>query len=174
MNDFFQRRVTMLCLGTLVGIVIGMNLAGIWPQIPVHATATQASEGFSIATGPVDDRTEALYVLDSLTQNLRAVVLNNQIGRFLAFFSYNIKNDFEVAGGKNPKFLMVTGLADVPRGYGRQVQTRSVVYILEATSGQLAAYLIPWNQTFQSARKRQNGTFVPIDRLNLRTTEIRD
>lgn len=174
MNDFPHRTVTLLGAGVLIGIVIGLNLAGLWPQVPVHAVATQAAEGFAIATGPVDDRTEALYVLDTLTFDLRAVVLNNQVGRFLAFFAYNIRNDFDLDPSKPPKFLVVTGLADVPRGYGRQVQTRSVVYIAEANTGQVAAYLIPWNQTFQSARKRQNGTFVPIDKVNFRTTEVRD
>ncbi|MFV2069672.1 MAG: hypothetical protein ACC645_22120 [Pirellulales bacterium] len=174
MNNFWQSRVTMLCLGALVGIVVGMNLAGIWPQVPVHATATWATEGFTIATGPVDERTEALYVLDTLTYDLRAVVLNNQVGRFLAFFTYNIGNDFEIDSGKNPKFLMVTGVADVPRGRGRQIQTRSVVYIAEANSGQVACYLIPWNQTFQSARKPQYGNFVFVDKKTFRTAEIRD
>ena len=70
--------------------------------------------------------------------------------------------------------LMVTGLADVPRGYGRNIQTRSVVYIAETSSGQVGAYAIPWNQTFQSARKMQTGSFLAIDKLNFQTAPIRD
>ena len=101
-------------------------------------------------------------------------MINNQLGRFMAFFTYNIVGDFEGVAIKSPQYLMVTGLADVPRGYGRQVQTRSVVYVAEATSGQVAAYAIPWNQTFQAARKPQMGTFIALDKRNFRTAVIRD
>ena len=69
---------------------------------------------------------------------------------------------------------LVTGLADVPRGFGRNIQTRSIVYIAEASSGQVAAYAIPWNLTMQSARQWQIGSFIPIDKLNFRTAPIRN
>ncbi|OHB79859.1 MAG: hypothetical protein A2W31_01075 [Planctomycetes bacterium RBG_16_64_10] len=169
----------LLILGIVLGLAVGLHLGGVylgavWPNVPVHAVATDAGDNFAIATGPVDERVEAVYVLDFMTGDLRAAVLNNQLGRFLAVFNYNIVGDFGGAAIQNPKYLMVTGLADVPRGYGRQVQTMSVVYVAEVTSGQVAAYAIPWNQTFQSARKPQMGTFIALDKLNFRTALIRD
>ena len=54
----------LLVLGVLVGLAVGLNVRGIWPNVPLHAVATDAAENFAIATGPVDDRTEAIYVLD--------------------------------------------------------------------------------------------------------------
>lgn len=174
MRYWWQSRSAVLVLGIAIGLVVGLNLRGLWPNVPLHATATHASDRFAIATGPVDATTEAIYVLDYLTGDLRAAVINNLLGRFRAFFSYNIVGDFGITDVKNPKFLMVTGMADVPRGYGRNVQTRSVVYIAEASSGQVAAYAIPWNQTMQSARQWQIGSFLPIDKLNFRTAPIRD
>ena len=53
----------------------GLVLSGLWPQTPLHATATDRSDTFAIATGAVDDDTEAVYFLDFLTGDLRAVVL---------------------------------------------------------------------------------------------------
>jgi hypothetical protein len=174
MRYWWQSRSAVLVLGIAIGLVVGLNVRGLWPNVPLHATATHGSERFAIATGPVDGSVEAIYVLDYLTGDLRAVVINNLLGRFNAFFSYNIAGDFNVTDAKNPKFLMVTGLADVPRGYGRNIQTRSVVYIAEVSSGQVAAYAIPWNQTIQSARQVQTGSFLPIDKMNFRTAPIRD
>jgi len=174
MRRWWHSRAGLLVLGIVVGLVVGLNLQGVWPNVPLHATATDAAESFAIATGPVDGSLEALYVLDFLTGDLRAAVLNNQVGRFMAFFTYNIAGDFGGAGIKNPKYLMVTGLANVPRGFGRQIQTMSVVYVAEANSGQVAVYAIPWNQTFQSARKPQMSNFIALDKQNFRTALIRD
>jgi len=174
MRYWWQGGSAVLVLGVAIGLAVGLNVRGLWPNVPLHATATHSSERFAIATGPVDASVEAIYVLDYLTGELGAAVINNQLGRFMSVFSYNIAGDFNVTDVKNPKFLMVTGLADVPRGYGRNIQTRSVVYIAEASSGQVAAYAIPWTQTYQSARKPQTGSFLPIDKINFRTAPIRD
>jgi hypothetical protein len=169
------RRVAPYLAAATVGLALGYHLKPHWPQVPLHAVATHGGENFAVATGPVDESIEAFYVLDYLTGDLRAAVINNQVGRFLGFFDYNILQDFAAAGPiKNPEFLMVTGLADVPRGFGRQFQSRSVVYVTEVTTGQVVAYFIPWNQTLASARRVQRGTLIPLDRLNFRTTELRD
>ena len=60
-------RSLWLAGGLVVGLVIGLNVAGVWPQIPVHAVATHGQDNFAIATGPLDDNVEAIFVLDSVT-----------------------------------------------------------------------------------------------------------
>ncbi|HTU25924.1 MAG TPA: hypothetical protein VMF30_11035, partial [Pirellulales bacterium] len=104
-------------LGMIVGAVVTANVVGWWPQIPVHATATHGQENFAIATGPIGMDIEAVYILDYLTGELKAAALNLQTGKFMSFFERNITKDFSEGGsGKNPRYLMVTGMADMRKG----------------------------------------------------------
>ena len=168
-----QSRVVFLGLGVILGIVLARNVEGLWPHVPLHATATQTSDSFAIATGFADDQTEAIFFLDFLTGDLKAAVLHPQSRKFNAFFQYNILEDFGTSDLKNPKYSMVTGVADIQRA-GRTGQLgKSVVYISEATTGQLAVYAIPFSTTLQAQRKSQSGPFIPLDKRTFRTTIIR-
>ncbi|HEY1784002.1 MAG TPA: hypothetical protein VGG30_00590, partial [Pirellulales bacterium] len=62
-----QSRWACLFLGMIIGAVVGANVGGVWPQIPVHASATHGQENFAIATGPIGLDVEAVYILDYLT-----------------------------------------------------------------------------------------------------------
>ena len=42
MNRFFQSRSAYLGVGLVLGLVIGLNVEGIWPSMPLHAAATCA------------------------------------------------------------------------------------------------------------------------------------
>ena len=144
-------------------------------HLPVHATATQGHDNFVIATGMVGDGLEGIYFLDFLTGDLKATVINERAGGFSAFFDYNISEDFNLAQVRNPKYLMVTGLArDVATtGPGGQMAD-SVLYVVEATTGQLVAYGLPWRRSQHTAGKVQRGAFIPLARTDLRTQFVRD
>ena len=58
---------------------------------------------------------------------------------------------------------MVTGSADMPRGTANFQYAKSIVYVAEASTGQVAAYTIPWNSSMQAAGKPQYGEFQPLD-----------
>lgn len=169
-----------LCVALLVGFIAGGLLRGRFDtgptfEVPVFASATQGHDNFVIATGLVDDGVEALFFLDFLTGDLKATVVNERNRGFNAFFEYNIADDFNLSAVRNPKYLMVTGIArnlNTP-GVGGQVGD-TVLYVVEATTGQLVAYVLPWNSGFQSAGKTQRGTFIPLARTELRTTFVRD
>jgi hypothetical protein len=164
-----------LAIGLVAGVVIGLNLRGLWPNVPLHATATHGFDNFAIATGFIDNEIEALYFLDFLTGDLKAAVLNQRTGDFGAMFHYNVAKDFAgVAGTKSPRYLMVTGQANIPRGKAGYQLGNSAIYIAEANSAQLVAYLLPWNSSLHAAGKPQQGTFVPVGRLQLRTAVVRD
>ena len=102
-------------MGLVLGLVIGLNLEGFWPSMPLHASATHGIEKFAIATGTVDSGVEALYFLDFLTGDMRAAVINPKTGKFNSFFTRNIAADFSGAG-RNSGYLMVTGAVNMPRG----------------------------------------------------------
>ena len=178
MNGWRTSHTVALLLAAGLGVSVGMQLRGgggvSLPAIPVEAATAQNYENFAVATGPVDDNVEAFYFLDFLTGNLRATAINTRQGAFGAFYEYNIAQDFDTAGAKNPKYLMVTGSAKIPRGRGNTQIAGSVVYVTEATTGQMAAYIMPWNSSMQAAGKQQIGTFMKIADVQLRDTFVRD
>ena len=168
-----QSRWACAFLGMIVGAVVAANVAGLWPQISVHATATHGQENFAIATGPIGIDVEAVYILDYLTGELKAAALNLQTGKFMSFFERNITKDLSAGTGKNPRYLMVTGMADMRKGGQGQLGS-SVVYIAEFTSGQIVAYALPWTMSRAQALDTFKGEFFPLDGMKFRATAIRN
>ena len=173
MGALRQRPFALLFAGLVVGCLVGMNVRGLLPSIPLHASATEGFDNFAIATGLIDDRVEGLYFLDYITGELKCAVLNPKNGKFNSFFSYNIAADFGAAA-QDPQYLIVTGMVDMPRGRAAFQFGKSVIYVAEVTSGQVAAYAIPWNSSMQAAGKLQTGEFVPLDKKGFRTAFIRE
>jgi hypothetical protein len=172
MNELFRSRAAYVGIGTVLGLVIGLNLEGLWPTAPLHASATHGIDKFAIATGQVDSGVEALYFLDFLTGDMRAAVINPKTGKFNAFYTRNIASDFGGAG-RNTGYLMVTGTVNMPRGANNYQFAESIVYVAEAGTGQVAAYTIPWNSSQQAAGKTQYGEFQPLDVQQFRTAFVR-
>jgi hypothetical protein len=157
----------------VVGAVLTAGLHGVTSVPQAHAVATSGSDNFAIATGFVDDQIEGLYFLDFLTGDLRCAIVNRRNATFSAYFQYNVLADFPGVNDK-PRFLLVTGLADLPRGRGATQIGRSLVYVAEATSGRIAAYAVPYNSTLLNAASPQTGTFIPIARGSVRDAFVRD
>jgi hypothetical protein len=173
MNPHFRSRPAWLGAGLVVGLVVGLNVEGLWPTAPLHASATHGIDKFAIATGLVDNNVEALYFLDFLTGDMRAAVINPKTGKFNAYFSRNIAADFGNAG-RNSGYLMITGSVNMPRGTASFQYAQSIVYVAEASTAQVAAYTIPWNSTLHNAGKTQYGEFQPLDVKPFRTAFVRD
>jgi hypothetical protein len=153
-----------------LALVLGLCLGGMLPHAPIHAVATDRTESFLVATGMVDESVEAVYLLDCLTGDLRAAVLGKTSGGFTATFAYpggKLLQDFGLDPSKNPKFLMVTGLADLRTG-AQSTYGASVVYVVELTSGRICAYAIPWNRTRWIARAPLGGALIPVGMLPFR------
>jgi len=139
----------------------------------VHATATHGESNFAIATGLVHEQLEAFYFLDFLTGDLRGAVVSRRTGKFVAFFERNIQQDFS-SQSKNPKYLMVTGLADIPRGRANTQIGRSLIYVAEASGGEVNAYAVPWNPSLNAKGQTQRNTFIRLGGGSFRTTFVRD
>ncbi|MEQ8847259.1 hypothetical protein [Botrimarina sp.] len=177
--------VACLSSGLAAGLLLGQRGAGPWssdaelptvglPPIVADAMATAAHDNFVVATGLVADDVEGLFFLDFLTGDLKGAVINRRGPGFNGYFTYNIAADFNVGNVQNPKYLMVTGLARDLQTGGAGRMGRSVLYVVEATSGQAVVYGLPWNPSMYSANKPQRGTFIPIARAMLRTEFVRD
>ncbi len=168
-------RGAWLAIGLGIGLVLGLNLAGIWPNIPVHATATHGQDNFAMCTGTVDPELEAVYMLDYVTGDLKAAILSINTRTFTTFYQHNVSKDFAGANGnpiKNPRYLMVSGFADLRRAVAVPIG-QGVIYIAEMNSGQLACYGLPWTPGRQAVAGNVQSEFVMLDRLKFRTTAIR-
>jgi hypothetical protein len=168
-----KSRLSFLAIGLVIGAMVGLNAGGFWPQIPVHAVAVQGADNFILATGPLDEEVEAVIFLDGLTGDLKAAAVGLINGKFNAFFQHNINKDF--GNVKSPKYLMTTGMVNLRRGAGagNVSPSNSAVYIAEVTSGQVAAYGIPWNNSLRVNNQPQNGNFYPLDIIKMRNVAVR-
>ncbi|MGD9720757.1 MAG: hypothetical protein AB7O59_13790 [Pirellulales bacterium] len=167
-------RVVWLLAGLAAGLVLGLNVAGYWPQVPLHAVATHGQDNFAICTAPMDDDIEAVFILDDATGDLKAAALNVQMRRFNTFFDYNVLRDLPPSGGKNGSYRIVSGITNIRQNVAAGQMARSVVYVAEISSGQLVAYGIPWVPGRASSLVPFKGTMIPLDRWQFRTTAIRN
>ena len=159
--------------GAFVGGVVVASWLGVTESRYVHATATHGEANFAIATGPADNAIEAFYFLDFLTGDLRAAVISRRTAEFTALFERNIQGDFGTIT-KNPKYLMVTGVTDLPRGRASTQIGTSLVYVAEASSGQVCAYALPFNSSLNAAGKPQRAELELVASGSFRTTAVRE
>ena len=159
-----------VAVGLGAAFVVGLLVAGIWPNVPLHAVATDRSDGFAMATGQCDEQVEAVYFLDFLTGDLSAAVVSKQTGRFNAFYTYNVTGDLGVGPGRAPRYALTTGEADLRRSGGKtQSLSRALVYVAELNSGKVAAYAIPWSSSAWNAGQTLRGQFTLLDVGRFRT-----
>jgi hypothetical protein len=157
----------------LAGLAAGLLAASIWPRTPVMAVATDRQENFAICTGPVDEDFEAVFFLDFLTGDLRASVISPVNGKFNSYFERNVLNDLQVDVSKNPRYVMVTGMANLRRGAGNIQPGVAVLYVAEVTSGLMAAYAVPWVRGANNAAIPQTNELVLLDVGQFRNAPIR-
>ncbi len=132
-----------------------------WKGLPIaNATAAVSSEKFSMCTGPLADTNEALFVLDHNSGLLQCSVLYPRIGRFMASYTVNVADalGMEAKGGG---YMMVTGTSDFLSASNRPIG-RSVVYVLDTTTGNYACYGVPINQNAMKANQPQQGVLFLI------------
>jgi hypothetical protein len=164
-----SRRATLLC----GGVVLGIALSQLLPLAPLHAVATDRQDTLAIATGEVEPGIEAVFMLDFLSGDLRAGILNPETHTFTATYFRNIVSDLKVEIGKSPRYLLVTG--------GVYLRTKSnwrlaplAVYVVELTSGKMAAYSFAYNSSFLSRPSMLPPMeLLLMDSVPIRTTSIR-
>jgi hypothetical protein len=155
------------------GIFTGIVLSVFLPAAPTYAVATQGIDNFALATGPVDNNIEAVYFLDGLTGDLKGAVINLANGQFTTYYQTNVLKDLQVDGAKQPKFLMVTGLASIRHGPSQAQPGLAVIYVMEVNSGVLAAYGVPWNGGRVNVTSAQYNPFILLNKTPMRNVAVR-
>ena len=183
-----QRPMGWVLLG---GLLVGAGVAlGLWagrggghandwldrfPDLPgkvLHASSATSGDSFAIATGPIDQDAEGVFVVDFLTGNLQCSVLNKRTAKFSALFRTNVARDLGVS--KNAKYQIVTGSVNFSHGASIVRPGMSVVYVLDTSSGKMIAYGIPWQREAATTGRPQIGSLLPIDALRVRTVSVRE
>ena len=89
-------------------------------------------------------------------------------------FKYNVINDLGVQQGKDPNYVMVTGQTQFLRGTGVTTPAMCVLYVMDANTGNFAAYGLAWNRTMARGPQVQTGTLTLLQQGKARTLEIRE
>lgn len=132
-----------------------------WQGLPIaNATAAVSSEKFSMCTGPLADTNEGLFVLDHNSGLLQCSVLYPRAGRFMANYTVNVADALGVEA-KGSGYIMVTGTADFLSASNRPIG-RSVVYVLDTTTGNFACYGVPINHSAMKSNQPQQGVLFLI------------
>jgi hypothetical protein len=153
----------------VVGLIGGLGIATFWPHEPALASATDRTQQFAMATVSVNAITplEGIFVLDFLTGTLRGAVLNEQTAKFSQFYLRNVAQDFQVDPKKEPRYAIVTGVANINSRPGFQA-ANGVVYVAELSSGKVAAYGFPY---VPARGPLPVVPMVPLDTLQFREPE---
>ena len=137
------KHATWLIPAALVGLVAGLVGSSLRHPVPLYAMTAHGSERKTLVTVPLDAGMEAVVALDHVTADLTGYVLDRFTGKFFIQYRYNVANDFPLRQGKQPRFLMVSGLADFRQFTSNDRFADGVVYVSEENSGQVVAYGIP-------------------------------
>lgn len=158
-----------------LGILVGFLLSVFMPAQPLHAVATSGQDNFQLSTGLLDNTVEGVFFLDGLTGVLKGAAMNVVNYQFTTVFETNVLNDMKLDPSKSPKFLMVTGLAELRRTATQFQPGLALIYIAELNSGTLAAYGVQWNigRTTQATPAPQMTRFVLLGTLQLRNVAVR-
>src|SRR5262249_19104646 len=110
-----------------------------------------------------------------LTGVLKGAALNVNNYQFTSVFETNVIKDLQLDNAKSPKFLMVTGLAELRRGPSQFQPGIAIIYIMELNSGTLAAYGVRWNigRATQPSPAQQATSFVLLDKRIMRNVAVR-
>jgi hypothetical protein len=134
----------------------------VFPEIPLHASASHGESSITLATGQIDGEVEGLYILDHVTGDLQCWVVNTRprgpTPGLSGTFTTNVIKDLDVALEKTPKFVMVTGNYQYGSGGGGGGRpASSIVYVADVNTGNVAGYSITWNSTLVTRGTLQTG-----------------
>ncbi len=172
-------KTTFRVLSYLGCVLLGVVAGALWAPLAgapetVEATATSERDDLLIATGPIDEDGEVLFILDALTGDLKAYVMHPTARKFSGFFQTNVLKDLQITNPKRARFTMVTGLQRFRRGPGALQLGDTVLYVAELSTGRMVAYGLPWNRAFRTSARGPEAALIPLDGRQFRQVRIRD
>lgn len=172
-----SRSMLGISLAILIAAGAGYFIGNHWrqpaPMETLRAATAAMGANMAVATGAVSDDTEGVFFLDFLTGDLQCLVYYPRLGGFGARYYTNVLANLP-ASGKNSQYLLVTGGAVTTRATAGARPGNSLVYVTDATSGNFAAYAVPWDRTSEGASRAQSGPLVFVGGGPIRNYQVRD
>jgi len=172
--------IVILAMG--IGSLATLFAINLWPKssfeisapLGVHAATSAGNKAFSVATGQIDENIEGLFILDGLTGDLTGHIVSTFNGKFFARMQHNVLGDLGIEDDKNTQLLMVTGLWNFRGQTGQIRPSNSIIYIVDASTGNFAAYAVPWNKTMLNKGRSGNhlGSFQLLGVGKSRTMQL--
>jgi hypothetical protein len=169
--------VSVFGAGLVLGLLLGQpsQKAPAMPdfsELKLKAMASHGNDNFAIATGPIDDDVEGLYMLDFLTGDLMCLVLNPK-GGIAGQFKANVygPQGFSAKKGKKGSFLIATGSINggiTPAGR----LAGSVCYVVDSSSGEVLAFGFPWNKAATNTGAVQGPVMGLINKWQTRSVAL--
>ncbi|MCA9100499.1 MAG: hypothetical protein R3C10_20550 [Pirellulales bacterium] len=159
--------VGIIAIGVALG---GFVIGGLGTNRQSLAATSDRDEGYVTCTAKIEEGLEGVYILDSLTGDLKCMVISAQTGKFVNFYQRNVLQDMGPEAAKNPQFLLVSGVVDFRHMGGSTRTAGSAIYVVEVNTGTISAYTIPWAGDRQRQSTRPQG---PFDLIRLDTTVFR-
>lgn len=153
----------LIGLGTLAGVTLTASMnpyANL--ETPLHALATHGGDSMALATGPIDEGVEGLFILDYITGELTCQVLNPRYGTLAGLYKRTVSRDLGVEQGKQPKYLMVTGQIEIRQNISNVKPANSILYVADANTGRYVAYILPWNKAAFNQNVAQANELIPF------------
>lgn len=139
-------------------------------QLKLHAASAARGKSISLATGWIDEAVEGVYILDHLTGNLQCWVLSPKTGSISGIYTANVNIGLESDKAGEKDYVMSTGAFAFTGGSsGQRVPARSVVYVAEGNSGNVAAFGLRYDKTtIRRGSGVDNGTLELIGKAPAR------
>ena len=182
----FHSRLTRLMAGICTGLIISVGIAAAlfqtlgyfeaarvqWLETRLQAAASQSGEAMAIATGPIEQGVEGIFVLDFISGDLTCGVMNPRTGQIGGLFKHNVVQDLGVEQGKKPKYLLVTGEFNVQTKLNNNRPASSIAYVADTASGRYVAYMLPWNSQMLNSNIAQLQPMIPIGTGSARNVQL--
>ncbi|MBI2477339.1 MAG: hypothetical protein HYV60_01415 [Planctomycetia bacterium] len=164
-----------LSFGAILGAAVAVQFSSPRIQLPttlLNASATHGGTTMAIATGPIQEGVEGVFILDFITGELTCSVLNPRTGVLGGAFKANVVADLGVEQGKQPQYLMVTGAANFRTQGGNIAPAESVVYVADANTGRYVAYWLPWNRQAAQYNFAQASAMMVLGTGSARNVQV--
>lgn len=170
MSKRLLKSLTIRSVLVLLGAAIGASAIWAWPKTPVFAFSSDRNDKFAMTTAATGPGTEAVFVLDFLTGQIKGFALDRTAERFMAVYSRSVAQDFQVDPNKPARYAIVSGLA-ARSGRGGASWAASYLYVAELSTGRVQAYAIPFRQQRGAVA---NVQLVPVPGMNFAFAEPRE
>lgn len=158
-------RALWLSFGLIAAFAVSYFL---FANEPVAASTGDRSEDVIMCTGLIDNDGEGIFVLDTVTGDLKGWVMDTRSNEFRTGYAINVLDALEVNVNSNPEFTMTTGMQTFRPARGQSQLANIVIYVGESTSGKIAAFGVPWGNARRSNATPLVGAFVPLDKTSFR------